>query len=665
VATAPRDGGPPFADPGALLLDRRGRFVVGGATTGLVVGGPGAWAPLPGAATSRKVWTLAQGRGGIWVGGDGTLKLYRASGAAAAPRVYTARDGLVGKWVLSVAEDSLRRVWVGTDQALSRLEGGRFRAFTTAHGLPNGYVRVLVVDRRGAVWAGTNGGVVRVVGDTVRGWGPADGLAGSYVFAIRELRDGTLWIGTSGGLTRVRDGRLVPIRAEQGLPGGLVTAIEEAGGDLWIVSGNGISRVPLSELDAVADGRARRVHATTFGTRDGLPATGVVAGAQPLSTRTPDGRLWFSTAAGLAVVDPHRVPRNAIAPAVHVEEVVVDGRVLPAGEPAGEAARIDPNPRRVQVHFTATSLRVPERVRIEYRLDGVDPDWQPAGGPRVAAYTQLRPGRYRFRVRAWNEDGVPSAGEAVRALRVLPAWYQTWWAMALAGAGVAGAGAAAAANVGRVRRRRAELATQAAVAERLRVARELHDTVLGDLAGVAMNLDAVAHGAGTDGATAAVVAGLRDRVRHTLAETRRAVTAMRASGDELVPLIARLGDAAGHIFAGTDVAVQVTEAGLVRRYAPEVEAEVLRIATEALSNALKHAGCRAVVITCRYGRHGLAVWVRDDGRGFDPGAVPPDGHFGLAGMRERAAAIGARLTVESAPGRGTTVRLEVPARPRA
>jgi signal transduction histidine kinase/ligand-binding sensor domain-containing protein len=667
VATfTPRNGGPPFADPGALLWDRRGRFVVAGATTGLVAGRASAWAPLPGAAASRKVWTLAPGRGGIWVGGDGTLTLYRTSGIAAAPRVYTARDGLAGKWVLAVAEDSLGRVWVGTDQGLFRLTAGRpgpAREFTTADGLPHAYVRALVADRRGAVWAGTNGGVAQVVGDSVRSWGPADGLAGSYVFAIRELGDGTLWIGTSGGLTRVRDGRLAPVRAEQGLPGELVTAIEEDGGDLWIVTGRGISRVPLAELNAVADGRAPQVHATTFGTRDGLPATEVVAGAQPLSARTPDSRLWFSTAAGLAVVDPRRVPRNAIAPAVHVEEVVVDGRVLPPGE----LTRIDPNPRRVQVHFTAASLRMPERVRVEYRLDGVDPDWQPAGAPRVIAYTQLRPGRYRFRVRAWNEDGVPSAGEAVRALRVLPAWYQTWWAITLGAGGVAGAGAVAAVALSRVRRRRAELAAQAALAERLRVARELHDTVLSDMAGVAMSLDAVARGAGAGagGANGAVVADLRDQVRRTLAETRRAVTALRASGEELVPLAARLSDAAGHLFAGTDVAVRVSEAGPARRYAPELEAEALRIATEALTNARKHAGCRAVVITCRYDRHGLGVWVRDDGRGFDPGGVSRDGHFGLTGMRERAAAVGGRLTVESAPGRGTTVRLEVPARPTA
>src|SRR5262249_48720450 len=135
----------------------------------------------------------------------------------------------------------------------------------------------------------------------------------------------SIWIGTSGGLTRVRDGRLVPIRAEQGLPSEMVIAIEQAGDDLWIVTGSGISRMPLSELDAVADGRAQRVHPITFGAADGLAATEVVAGAQPLSVRTPDGRLWFSTAGGLAVVDPRELPQNPIVPAVHIEDISADG----------------------------------------------------------------------------------------------------------------------------------------------------------------------------------------------------------------------------------------------------------------------------------------------------------------------------------------------------
>ena len=435
VATfTPRNGGPPFADPGALLWDRQGRFMVAGATSGLVVGRPGAWAPLPGAeaAVKRKVWTVAEGRSGIWVGGDDTLFLYRAG---TQPRAYTARDGLVGKWMLAVAEDSLERVWVGTTQGLFRLTSGRFRAFTTSDGLPNGYVRALAVDRHGTLWVGTNVGVARVVGDSIRSLGTADGLAGPIVFAIGETRDGSIWLGTSGGLTRVHDGRLGSIRTEQGLPGEMVLAIEEADGDLWIDTGSGISRVSLSELNAVADGRAPRVHATTFGTSDGLPATEVVAGAQPLSSRTPDGRLWFSTAGGLAVVDPRNIPRNAIAPAVHIEEVSADGTRLTRSAEATTPVRVPARTQRLTLRYTGTSLLFPDRVRFRYRLVGYDRAWVDAPTTeRVISYTNLRPGPYTFRVIAANDAGVWNADGASFSFTVAPAFYQTIWFAVLSAA---------------------------------------------------------------------------------------------------------------------------------------------------------------------------------------------------------------------------------------
>jgi len=182
VTFDPRNGGPPFPDPGALLWDREGRFIVAGATAGLVTGGPGAWSALPGVqAANRKIWTLARGHDGIWIGGDDTLALFKGG----ARRAYTARDGLAGKWMLAAAEDSLQRVWVGTDQGLFRLTPGGDGRFTAMTGLPHRYVRALAVDRLGAVWVGTNGGLARFATDSIQTFGPADGLSGPLVFTIR------------------------------------------------------------------------------------------------------------------------------------------------------------------------------------------------------------------------------------------------------------------------------------------------------------------------------------------------------------------------------------------------------------------------------------------------------------------------------------------------
>jgi signal transduction histidine kinase len=175
-----------------------------------------------------------------------------------------------------------------------------------------------------------------------------------------------------------------------------------------------------------------------------------------------------------------------------------------------------------------------------------------------------------------------------------------------------------------------------------------------------MQLDAATRAAGASGVAAAVVAAIRDQAGHALVNARRAVVDMRAPGDGGRPVSEQVAESARRTFAGTDVDARVEHTGHVRRYAPAVEAEALRIAGEALANARTHARCRTVRVACGYGRRELRLEVRDDGRGFDPTRAAPNGHFGLVGLRERAGALGARLTVESAPGRGTAVRVVIP-----
>ena len=663
VATfTPRNGGPPFADPGPLLLDRLGRFIVGGATTGVVAGRPGAWVPFPGAegAARGKIWTLAQGKIGIWVGGDDTLKLY---GAGTAPRAYTARDGLAGKWMLAVAEDSLERVWVGTNQGLFHLTPGRVRAFSASNGLPNSYVRALIVDRRGAVWVGTNGGIARVVGDSVRSWSPADGLAGPLVFTIRESRSGSIWLGTSGGLTRVRDGRLASVRADHGLPGEMVTAIEEAGDDLWIDTGSGISRLPISELDAVADGRAARVHATTFGTRDGLPATEVVAGAQPLSARTPDGRLWFSTAAGLAVVNPRDLGEADVALNVLVEAMRINGReVAPSS-----LTTIPPGRTALEIDYTATALLFPERVQFRYQLEGADPAWQDVGTRRRAYYTDLGPGTYRFRVSANNGGGWIEAG-ATRSFRVLPAWYQALWSRAVAVVLIGSLGGLVAALVQRRRhaRVRAELKRQydIALAERVRIAEDLHDTLLQGFAGVNLQLIAAEMAIPTQPeVAAATLVRVQRLTEESLREARERVWEMRDAALASDDLATALETIAKDRTLGLPIEVDVTTTGTSRRLPPSMRDASFRIGREAIVNAVRHAEASRLEIHLNFRAHAFNLEVLDDGRGLSPAdveAARKQGHFGLSSMQSRAAVMGGRCDVRPRPGGGTIVALELP-----
>jgi signal transduction histidine kinase len=290
-----------------------------------------------------------------------------------------------------------------------------------------------------------------------------------------------------------------------------------------------------------------------------------------------------------------------------------------------------------------------------------------AAHPREASYTSLPSPRYRFHAVAAN-DGVSSTAGASLDCTIERASNQTWWLFGLVTTAIALAPAGAAVvwqcRRGRLAAERAQTRFDAMLAERTRVARELHDTLLSDLAGVAMQLKAGARRAKASGGDASAVVELLSelsaQVQRTHIEARHSVTAMRTAPAALPPLHERLVDAARRTFAETGISARVEHAGFPRPYAPAVESDILGIATEAMTNAREHAVCRTVTVTCSYAPRSLRVRVRDDGRGFDASQATPTGHWGMIGMRERAESIGATLAVTTAPGAGTEVTIDVP-----
>jgi len=364
-------------------------------------------------------------------------------------------------------------------------------------------------------------------------------------------------------------------------------------------------------------------------------------------------------------MDPDHLPRSPRPPPVLIEEVVADRKSYPPAAPFSLPSLT----RDLEIRYTAPSLAAPQKVRFRYRLEGRDEDWVDAATRRQAFYNDLAPGDYRFHVIACNSDGACNESDATVGFKVLPTFYQTRWFLALClGATACFAWAGYRWRLHRVTAR-LERRHRDRLAERTRIARDLHDSLLGDMAGVAMQLSAASRRAETAGAAAnaadttlaGLLAGLGAQVQQALTEARRSVTAMRNPPDEPSALADRLAESAERTFAGSGIEVDVEQSGTPREYPESVEAEVLRIATEAMTNARQHAGCRKVEIACAYGRRHLQVRVRDDGRGFDPHEQTPTGHWGLVGMRERSAAIGARLAITSSPGAGTEVLLAVPA----
>jgi signal transduction histidine kinase len=441
---------------------------------------------------------------------------------------------------------------------------------------------------------------------------------------------------------------VVAVGARQGVREDMLLGMaEDRGGALWLGFLGGVARLDRARLAAGLPA------VTEFGTRDGLRSAETTPLAQPAVARGADGRIWFATGNGVAVVDPAALAAPRPPLPVHVEEVLADGRAAGAALGAGT--------ERVEIRFTAAGLAAPERLRFRYRLEGLDRGWVDAEARRAAFYTHLPPGRYRFRVQAREDDGPWQAAAGAVEFRVLPAWYQTWWFFA--GCALALAGAAFGAH--RLRERQLRRRFALVLAERTRIAGEIHDTLLQGLSGVALQVQAAGRRlAAAPEAAPDVCRTLHEVVEQASragAEARRAVWDMRAPGLEEGGLATALESSTLRRARAAEAEVRFRCHGPARRLDPEVEQQLLRIGEEAVSNAVRHAGARVIEVELAFSRRTVRLRVRDDGRGLPEGAAgAADGHWGMVGMRERAARVGAELAVRSAPGQGTEVDVSFP-----
>jgi diguanylate cyclase (GGDEF)-like protein len=422
-------------------------------------------------------WTTREGLPGdiVWpVFGDRDGNVWVGTSAAGLGRFrdghftqVTTRDGLTSDSIQAIAQDRKGALWIGTrGGGLDRLEGGHVRAFTMRQGLASDSVSALWPDSNGALWVGmrngglalmknggfqvppgaealrsasihdilrarngdlwiaTNGnGLARLRGDSLVRFTSEDGLSSDIIDTLHEDTDGTLWIGTyGGGLVRRRGGRFKAYTTAQGLFDDAVFCIlDDSRGNLWMSCNKGVFRVTRREIEELDRGAVGRLHPVAYGRADGMKSRECNGANQPAGWRGPDGRLWFPTIRGVATIDPARISTNAVRPPVVIEAVLADGVPLPLGR----GLEIAPGKDSLEIRYTAPSLLVPERVRFVYRLEGFDRDWIDAGARRTAYYTQVPPGRYRFTVRAANDDGVWNEAGGSLSFRIRPPFYRT------------------------------------------------------------------------------------------------------------------------------------------------------------------------------------------------------------------------------------------------
>lgn len=707
----------------SFLQDREGNVWLGTAA-GLHRLRQGHVTPVPlGAAEGAVGVAPAQG-GGVWaISEQGGL--YRVGEQAGMP-LQVRPIGLAGQRLSALHLDSAGTLWVGARSGLWSLAPGASRPVAVprpdagqagaAAPVPNPVhapVHALARDDRGALWAHI------VVSGTHRlqqgRWQPVDDEPGSRIMSMGNDAQGRLWIGyVDRGAARLHDGVLQHFGPAQGLDIGAVMVVHGRGPRVWLGGQRGIAlyeggrlqRLPLPRADSpgvvtglveaedgalwvhAADGLSRIAQAQWrraladpgqpmqvehFDGHDGLMGGASQIRPLPSLVQTQDGRLWAALPSGLFTLDPARLRRNALPPQVVVRALYADGRRFEVAAPAAPPRTVLPplptGRADLRFDYTATSLGLPQRVRFRTLLEGYDTDWVDAGHRREAVYTRVGPGRYRFRVIAANEDGVWNEQGASLWVEVPPAFWQTrWFAAAAALALLATLVALYRLRIRQLSRRMQER-LHARLHERERIARELHDTLLQGVTGLTLQVQAAASQVPADTPLRADLEHALDRAEALIVEGRDRVSGLRHGAGPPLPLPQALAEAVRRPGEAVGPRPRCTLAlhGAERPLAPRVADELAAIAREALANALRHAGARRVQVSLHYGADALRLQVTDDGRGFSVAeAQRRPGHFGLTGMQERAAAIGAQWSLQSGAASrgaaaGTRLQVVVPA----
>jgi signal transduction histidine kinase len=572
--------------------------------------------------------------------------------------------------ISALFEDARWQLWLGvtTSNRIARIVGEAPHTFAVPNSAPTLDVRAFAEDAAGALWFGTEGsGLFRWDGRNSQRFTRTNGLGADTVWSLSaDPRENVLWIGTSGGGLSCLDGNsLKTCTTRQGLHDDVICHIQDDGrGWLWFSSHKGIFRVAKAELREFFAGSRPAIHSIAYGLGDGLPTLECAGGFQPAGCRTRDGRLWFPTAKGLVMVNPAEVPRDLEPPGILIEELLVDD--VPRELPMGAAAElvIAPGSHRFEFRFTALGAEAPELVRFKCQLEGFDPGWIELGEKRLAQYSGLRPGQYRFRIVAANRDGVWNQTGAALTLRVRPHFWQTWWFIALGVLVVAGGVALTVRTLATRRlRRRLELVEMqhALEQERTRIARDIHDQVGADLTQITLLGELARRESLSPVEVRSQVANLTERTRELVKTMEEIVWAVNPRNDPLPNFSSYLCHFAQEFMrpTATRCRLDVMPGMPLVAFSVQARHNLFLAVKEAFNNLVRHAQATEVWLRIRFEDGALLVVVEDNGRGFDPTVGRPGGN-GLQNLRARVEQCGGRVDITSAPQQGTRIQLTLP-----
>jgi signal transduction histidine kinase/ligand-binding sensor domain-containing protein len=629
-------------------------------------------------ADTLYITSLFEDRDGrFWFGNIGGLH-YLNGGH---PVKFSAQAGFPGETEFSViSQDREGNLWFGTSRGLSRYNNGQATVFTKKDGLPDDYVVAFLQTRDGKIWVGTRGGIASIENEDIKSFTTENGLASNYVRSLYEDAEGVLWIGSyDGGLTRFRDGSFTRLTMKDGLSSnGVFCILEDSRSWFWINSNQGIYRVSRQELNDFADGKVKFLTSIAYNKQDGLLNVEGNGGRQPAGIKTRDGRLWFPTAQGIAVVDPETVIINPLPPPVLIEQIVidrnpVDNETYQSAIGNQSAIKLAPNQNNLEINYTGLSFINSEQVKFRYRLVGLENDWNEVGIRRTAYYSYLPSGEYTFQVIAANRDGVWNTTGASVRVKVLPPFYRTWWFLTLCAINlIALVFLIYRYRVGQFKKKSAlqedfsrQLIDSQEI-ERGRIAAELHD-------GLSQSLVIIKN-------RAMLSLTKPDDQERALEQLREIADASTFAIDEVKDIIYDLRpiqlDRLGLTGAVEDMVEKVAEANeleLIRNIAdvdnifPKAsENSIYRIVQELLNNIVKHSAATKVEVIISKNSAQIELIIKDNGKGFPVGETNKEinqkSGFGLIGIVERAKLLGGIASIKSAKDAGTTILVILPIR---
>jgi len=645
---------------------------------------------------------LEDRRGDIWIGGWPGLTRYR-EGAFQDFTPSLELSPILRPNIMSLMEDQEGALWVATlGQGIQRLKDGRvttiidatvdwnyYAMFQTRNGdvwiagdrgahryhggvmdpaLPlGGSASVFHEDPRGVLWIGGVPGLFRYEGGVVTQIGEHDGFSGKRVRAIRSDPDGTMWIGTyDTGLFRYRAGRFTRYTTAEGLPAnGAFQILEDTQQRFWICSNSGIYRVARAELEAVAAGGRRTVTAVRYGRDDGMANQECNGLGRPAGIRASDGRFWFPTQGGVAVVNP-----AALATTLPPPVVLLDAKVAGVSTSSLDRIEIRSGSTSIEVQYTALTFVRPELAQFKYMMEGLETEWNDGGTDRTARYARLPYGDFRFRVIAANREGVWNEEGAGIDIIVVPPFWRTTWFMALMMA--LAATAAYRGHRWRLAGIQRKQAVQQAFARQLidsqeldrkRIASDLHDGVSQTLVVIRNWARVGAPATPPDSAAGRRLGEIAEAASQALGEVRNVVHDLLPLHLERMGLVEAMRDAATRVGDASGIAITSRFDAVDHLLPPDTALKLFRVAQEGLNNVVKHSCATEASLEVTLEPDHVRLAIQDNGKGFEPDDISPtsagDG-FGLVGMAERARMMGGDLTITSAPGRGTTIIISVP-----